>query len=188
MPKLQCDICGGSIVMQPGGQLAICDSCGMEYSTGRIREKVQEITGIVRIEGPVQARQTGTEDDVTQWKNLLDKYYKAGDFQAAENIVKKILEAVPSDEQANKMYDELQVLKFIEIKNGVLVSYKGQAESLVIPSCVEKIGNGAFKENNSLKEVTIPPGVIEIENDAFKHCAKLGDCPKNCVNLHSGVE
>ena len=58
--------------MQPSGQFAVCDSCGMQYSTGRIREKVREITGTVRIEGPVQARQTGTEDDVAQWKSLLD--------------------------------------------------------------------------------------------------------------------
>lgn len=173
MAKLQCDLCGGSIIMQGGGQLAVCDSCGMQYSVERMREKAQEITGTVRIEGPVQARQTGTEDDVTQWKSLLDKYYKAGDFQAAENIVRKILEAVPSDEQANKMYDELQVLKFMEIKNGVLVSYNGQAESIVIPNCIEKIGDEAFIENKSLKEVTISFGVKEIGQSAFEGCVKL---------------
>lgn len=173
MPKLQCDLCGGSIIMQGGGQLAVCDSCGMQYSVERMREKAQEITGTVRIEGPVQARQTGTEDDVFQWRSLLDKYYKAGDFQAAENIVKKILEAVPSDEQANKMYDELQVLKFMEIKNGVLVSYNGQAETLVIPNCVEKIEDEAFRGNKSLKDVTISFGVKEIGRSAFEACMKL---------------
>lgn len=173
MAKLQCDLCGGSIVMQGGGQFAVCDSCGTKYSVERMREKAQEITGTVRIEGPVQVRQTGTEYDVTQWKSLLDKYYKAGDFQAAEIIVKKILEAVPSDEQANKIYEELQVLKFIELKNGVLISYNGQAESLLIPSCVEKIEDEAFKENKRLKEVTIPFGVKEIGQRAFEFCEKL---------------
>ena len=173
MSKLQCDICGGNIVMQGGGQVAVCDSCGMHYSVERMREKVQEITGTVRIEGPVQARQTGTEDDVAQWKSLLDKYYRVGDFQAAEQIVKKILEAVPSDEYANKMYDELQVLKFMEVKNGVLTRYNGQAESLVIPSCVEKIDDEAFKDNKYLKKITVSCGVKEIGRSVFENCVKL---------------
>lgn len=167
MEKLSCDICGGSIMVQPGGQVAVCESCGVRYSIGRMREKVQEITGTVRVEGAVQARQTGTEDDVSQWRSLLDKYYGAGDFQAAENIVKKILEAVPSDEQANKMYDELQVLKFMEIKNGVLVKYTGLSETVTIPNCVKKIADGAFKWCRTLKHVHIPDSVTQIGSSAF---------------------
>ena len=155
-------------MVQPGGQVAVCESCGVRYSIGRMREKVQEITGTVRVEGAVQARQTGTEDDVSQWRSLLDKYYAAGDFQAAENIVKKILEAVPSDEQANKIYDDLQVLKFMEIKNGVLVKYTGLSETLTIPNCVKKIAERAFEKCSTLKDVRIPNSVTEIGYCAFQ--------------------
>lgn len=123
MDKLCCDICGGTLVMQAGGETAICDSCGMQYSIERMREKVQEITGTVRVAGPVQARQTGTAEDVAQWRTLVQKYYDAGDFQAAEQVIKKILEAVPADAEASQMYDDLQVLKYMEVKNGVLVKY-----------------------------------------------------------------
>lgn len=40
MAALVCDLCGGKLVMGAGG-IAVCDSCGMEYSTERMREKVQ---------------------------------------------------------------------------------------------------------------------------------------------------
>jgi len=48
MAALKCDICGGKLVVGAGG-IAICDSCGMEHSTDRIKEKVQEIKGAVTV-------------------------------------------------------------------------------------------------------------------------------------------
>ncbi len=53
MEALVCDICGGKLVMQSGG-VAKCDSCGMEYTKERIKEKVQEIRGTVKVDGPVE--------------------------------------------------------------------------------------------------------------------------------------
>lgn len=50
MKALICEICGGKLVMQPGG-LAKCDSCGMEYT----KERVQEIGATVKIDGPVES-------------------------------------------------------------------------------------------------------------------------------------
>lgn len=167
MDMLRCDICGGSLMMQAGGKTAVCDSCGMQYSVERVREKVQEIRGAVRVEGAVQARQTGTDDDVAQWRMLVRKYYDAGDFQAANQIVKKILEAIPTDAEANQMYDELQVLKYMEIKNGILVKYTGLAETLTIPGCVKEIGAGAFEYNRTLESVCIPESVVTIGSNAF---------------------
>lgn len=188
MEKLKCDICGGSIMVQPGGQVAVCESCGVRYSIGRMREKVQEITGTVRVEGAVQARQTGTEDDVSQWRSLLDKYYAAGDFQAAESIVKKILEAVPSDEQANKMYDELQVLKFMEIKNGVLVKYTGLSESVTIPNCVKEIADSAFEWCRTLKNVHVPDSVSRIGSYAFHNTGLQSIIvPDSVINIGEGA-
>lgn len=49
MDRLRCDICGGSLVMQEGGESVICESCGMKYSSARMREKVQEIRGVVSV-------------------------------------------------------------------------------------------------------------------------------------------
>lgn len=43
-------------MVQPGGQVAVCESCGVRYSIGRMREKVQEIKGVVSVEGTVQTQ------------------------------------------------------------------------------------------------------------------------------------
>ena len=39
MAALVCDLCGGKLIMGAGG-VATCDSCGMEYSPERMKEKV----------------------------------------------------------------------------------------------------------------------------------------------------
>lgn len=51
--KLQCEICGGKLIGKPGG-IFECDSCGMEYSTAWAKEKIQEISGTVKVEGTVE--------------------------------------------------------------------------------------------------------------------------------------
>ena len=53
--KLQCEICGGKLIGRPGG-IFECDSCGMEYDTAWAKEKIQEITGTVKVEGTVQVQ------------------------------------------------------------------------------------------------------------------------------------
>ena len=49
MAALVCDICGGKLVMGAGG-IATCESCGMEHSQDRMKEKIQEIKGVVRVD------------------------------------------------------------------------------------------------------------------------------------------
>ena len=51
--KLQCEICGGKLVGMPGGVFE-CEACGTEYSTAWAKEKIQEITGTVKVEGTVE--------------------------------------------------------------------------------------------------------------------------------------
>ena len=46
MAALVCDICGGKPIMDGGG-IAVCDSCGMEYSPDRMKEKIQEVKGTI---------------------------------------------------------------------------------------------------------------------------------------------
>lgn len=60
------------------------------------------------------------------------------------------------------------------IENGVLISYKGSDESVEIPSEVEKIGAGAFKNNRKIKEVVFAcKNLKSIEEDAFYDCTSL---------------
>ena len=53
--KLQCEICGGKLVGKPGGVFE-CEYCGMEYSTAWAKEKIQQITGTVKVEGTVEVQ------------------------------------------------------------------------------------------------------------------------------------
>lgn len=38
--KLTCDICGGALEMNAGGQGAVCANCGLTYSMERLKEKL----------------------------------------------------------------------------------------------------------------------------------------------------
>ena len=62
-----------------------------------------------------------------------------------------------------------------QIENGVLVSYTGNAEHVVIPDGVTKIGGGAFHKNQSLVSVHIPDSVTEIGELAFESCYNLAE-------------
>ena len=161
--KLVCDVCGGNITMQAGGQVGICSCCGLNYSIERMREIVSG----------VKVSQTGSAEDVEQWRELVKKYMDSGAFEDAEGIVKKILEAIPNDAEANRQYDELQNLKYIHIRNGVLVGYDGRAEKVNIPAMVNRIQAGAFANNLYLREITFSEGCQVIEGNAFKGCASL---------------
>lgn len=38
MRELQCNLCGGPLTVQAGGQRAVCGNCGLEYPMERLRE------------------------------------------------------------------------------------------------------------------------------------------------------
>ncbi len=61
------------------------------------------------------------------------------------------------------------------IENDVLTKYKGPGGDVVIPDSVVKIGNDAFRNCFSLKNVVIPESVTSIGNGAFKGCKGLAD-------------
>ena len=46
MEALQCDICGGKLVMGSGG-IAVCDSCGMEYKKERIQPPASALAMLI---------------------------------------------------------------------------------------------------------------------------------------------
>nr|MCR5491413.1 ribosomal protein L7/L12 [Bacilli bacterium] len=48
-------------------------------------------------------------------------------------------------------------------------------KSFRVPSNIRKIGDGAFEDNGSLKEILLPPGLKEIGAGAFRGCSELGD-------------
>lgn len=82
MSALVCDLCGGKLVMGAGG-IAVCDSCGMEHSADRMKEKVQEIKGTVRVDNTHM---------VTTYLEMAATALEAGNNEEAENYANKVIE------------------------------------------------------------------------------------------------
>ena len=69
-----------------------------------------------------------------------------------------------------------------------ITGYNGSSTNVVIPSeiygmPVGSIGNGAFQNNKTLKDVIIPDGVTSIEYSAFRGCTSLTN-----INVPDSVE
>ncbi len=69
-----------------------------------------------------------------------------------------------------------------QIHEGILESYTGRDEYIIIPKGVHTIGTGALKGCVSLKKVVLPQGIRCIMDDAFKGCRKLEE-----VEIPEGV-
>ncbi len=65
------------------------------------------------------------------------------------------------------------LLSDFEIKDGVLVEYKGKFGNVVIPKSVTSIGEKAFSGCTSLRRVKIGDSVESIKAGAFKGCESL---------------
>jgi hypothetical protein len=88
---LKCDLCGGKLQMGAGG-IATCDSCGMEHSMDRMKEKVQEVTGTVRVEGAVSV--SGVADIEANMKRARI-FLKDEKWNDARTYFNKVLDLDP---------------------------------------------------------------------------------------------
>lgn len=86
MSALQCDICGGKLKMS-SGEIAVCESCGMEHTKERVKEKVQEIKGTVEIKG-------STAGDIV---HRAETFIELGEFGKAYEQFKQLTELFPED-------------------------------------------------------------------------------------------
>lgn len=62
---------------------------------------------------------------------------------------------------------------YVTVGDGILIQYKGNGDSAVVPDNVKIIGERAFAYCEDLKKVIIPEGVIEVRDYAFEHCTAL---------------
>lgn len=94
MTALICEICGGKLVMRPGG-LAKCDSCGMEYTKECVQEKIQEIRGAVKIDGPVESVKGVAEKE--RLLNMANDCLNKGTLDEARRIYTTVAQDFPND-------------------------------------------------------------------------------------------
>ena len=173
MLNLTCDICGSTLIMQSSMQEAVCSCCGIKYPLEILRKKIADAQDV---ENTTFTGKT-EKDSLADWKSAVDTYIHGGDFLAAESLIKQILDVQPKNQMALECYSKLQEWKYMDVRNGVLISYTGCAENITLPDCVKEIGEHAFcpmtkaghyEGNQFIKEITIS-NVIKIGAAAFSH-------------------
>lgn len=162
--------------MQPGGQLAVCDSCGMQYSTGRIREKVQEIRGVVSVEGTVQTQ----DADFIIRGGVLTRYNGNDIHVTIPDTVVEI------GQQAFEDCAGIQSAKIPQSVTCIGTSAFSRCRSLVdieLSKNLVEIGTWAFSGCTALKRIFLPDTLVRIGNWAFNGCASL-----ESINIPDSVQ
>ncbi|MCF2660948.1 tetratricopeptide repeat protein [Pseudoflavonifractor phocaeensis] len=92
MKKLQCEICGGALVMQDG--MAVCESCGMKFSKEEVKKMVVELSGPIQIDGEVKV--TGIEDADALYRRAKD-FERIGELEDAYDTYEDAADKYPGD-------------------------------------------------------------------------------------------
>ena len=129
MIELKCDICGGSLTMQAGGQAAICNDCKMQYSIDRIKEKLYQ--------GKTVKKSEASNEFMDIRDGVLVKYTGRAKTLTLPNSIKKIGEDA-----------------FCGGLEGAINQYHNvDLQQITIPDSVEEIGEAAFSRCTALKQV-----------------------------------
>ena len=82
-------------------------------------------------------------------------------------------------EGSKKLYTQDGYLFYVDGETAIVLKYTGDATELVLPekigtTTVEKyiIGEGAFKNNNTLESIILPENVVQVNAEAFMNCKK----------------
>ncbi len=90
MSALVCDICGGKLKVI-NGKMAVCESCGMEHSLERVREKYRESQKVVHVDNAHL---------ISNYYAMAQGAYDAGNKEEAERYCNKIIEIDSTDTDA----------------------------------------------------------------------------------------
>ena len=119
MAALVCDLCGGKLIMGAGG-IATCESCGMEHSADRMKEKVQEIKGTVRVDNSHM---------IENYLEMARTAKEAGNNADAESYCNKVIEIEPTNYKAWMLKGEAAAwqssLQNSRVDEGVTAFVKG---------------------------------------------------------------
>ena len=134
----------------------------------------------------LDARRVSDQSDFAV--EYLNEYREANEYRIEEYDLEKsekkkykvLLEETSSMDESDrfrlknfvdaKLFQISEEQKF-EIHNGVLVSYKGFDEDLVIPEGIRSISYGAFcSKNKDFRTITIPASLTDIQKSMFNDC------------------
>ena len=72
------------------------------------------------------------------------------------------------------------------IENNVLVEYRGKGGEIAVPDGVYVIGEGAFKNCETVTHVKLPKSTVEIRDEAFLDCSNLESVSFSAKNTDIG--
>lgn len=151
MKQLTCEICGGKLVGKAGG-IFVCDSCGMEYDKSWAQEKIQEIKGTVKVEGPVDVSGSTVKVDSS---NELENLYiaarnakKSDNSKLAKQLYDQILVKQPKDWEA--MFYSVYYQSMDTNIAGITSAEANLTNIIDITLALVKEKNYSFEENNSI--------------------------------------
>lgn len=78
-----------------------------------------------------------------------------------------------NEENAAPVNENMEENSDFVIEKGVLKSYSGTENHLLVPETVTAIGDGAFKKNKTLISITLPDHIKTIGHYAFFGCRNL---------------
>ncbi len=154
MAALVCDICGGKLIMGSGG-IATCDSCGMEHSQDRMKEKIQEIKGTVKVDNSHM---------IDSWMKMGNSAAEAGNHKEAYDYFTKVVEIEPNNwraiyekGKAGAWQSTLANLRTPEIYQGITTALEIINNSEMTPEEVINIKNefavALFNINNAITDL-----------------------------------
>ena len=96
-------------------------------------------------------------------------------------LIRNSLSDDPNDTELDPANSDTETESFV-IEDDVLVSYKGNSETVYIPEGVVEIAGKAFYQNKNIKSVIFPESVQIVGANAFRECTLLSE-----VSLNEGI-
>lgn len=160
---LVCDICGGKLRIEEGGD-AVCESCGMTHSSNRMKEKIQEIKGTVSIEGNVKTEKA----DFEILAGKLIGYHGADvDIVIPDGVVTIGAE----------VFKDMAAIRSVKIPDSVTEigteAFRGcrSLKNIKIPPNVEEISERTFA-GSGIEDIDFPAlSIKRIARGAFAGCS-----------------
>lgn len=168
-----------SIFVLPDGVIVNQDTIGYKaFYCDSSLSNIQIPDTVRKIDSFAFARSGLTEIDVPYGVTKIGNaaFYHCDDLEKVTipNTVSEIGEdAFSHTKWLENWLNGSDVDDFLIVGDGILLAYKGDSNTLNIPSGVKQIGPGAFKNHNEIQKVNIPDSVTDICEDAFFNCSSL---------------
>lgn len=115
--------------------------------------------------------------DVFTADSKLECIYVSGEEVCFDNIIE-----VLDSETANPLIKAIarDVLSYMEIKDGILMSFLTNIKNVDLPYGIKGIGKSAFFDKKGITTVKLPETIREIGEKAFRNCINLEHVEFSC--------